>query len=420
MNGRIGYASKTLGLPDARMKALTLKTFSKERFVNTVESNLSSLEAVLDYCNKNNIRLFRISSDIIPFGSSPVNEIDWPLLFKKRLANIGSRAKEYNIKLSMHPGQYTVLNSPNLDVANRAVEDLRYHALFLDALGMGGDAKIILHVGGLYGDKQAAIKRFLERYSSLEKGIKKRLVIENDDKLFTAQDVLAISSACGAPVVFDVLHHRLKKEDSGISELECIDRAKKTWKPEDGRQKIHYSQQACGKRAGSHSATIGLDEFLSFVKSLENRQLDIMLEVKDKNISAIKCINALDTSATVTQLEQEWARYKYVVLEHDQAAYQQIRQLLKDKNEFPVLMFYRVIEAALLRPATIGTAQNAIHHVWGYVSPFATKRESSSFETLMERFRNNLTGIDSVKKRLHVLAEKYGQEYLLKSYFFDL
>lgn len=416
----IGYASKTLALPEGKMRSITKKHATDEALASVVEHNLEALDAVLDYCADNAIQLFRISSDFIPFGSSPVNQLDWVALFSDKLRALGNKACANNIRLSMHPGQYTVLNSPDDSVAKRAVADLAYHASLLDALNTDASAKIVLHIGGMYGNRQEAMSRFVERFSLLPDSIRRRLVVENDDRLFTADNALSISHACNIPLVFDVLHHRLNHETNSPSELFFIDAAKETWSEEDGCQKIHYSQQALGKRAGSHSETINLDAFLEFIDCLQGRSPDIMLEVKDKNLSAVKCSASLDPRKKMHTLEREWGRYKYSVLEHDQAIYKEIRALLKDKESYPVRSFYHLVEQALEKPASKGSAVNAAQHVWGYVSNLVDNREKASFMRILERYENDQAELEQMKRYLQVLSERYNQAYLTHSYYFTL
>jgi UV DNA damage endonuclease len=161
-------------------------------------------------------------------------------------------------------------------------------------MGMDASNKIILHIGGIYGDKPAAIERFKSNYVALEERIKARLIIENDDKCYTAEEVLAIGQELKIPVVFDNLHHAINPSSKSQSIKEWIAACSKTWRKKDGAQKIHYSQQAQCKRAGSHSETIDLPIFLRLYKTLPSLDLDIMLEVKDKNVSALKCIRAIE------------------------------------------------------------------------------------------------------------------------------
>lgn len=116
--------------------------------------NLAALERMIDYNRKNDIKLFRISSDLIPFGSSPINALAWPEI-RKTFDRIGAKIRKNGIRVSLHPGQYTVLNSPTEDVGERAIADLIYHDKILAALGTDTTNKIVLHVGGIYGDKRS-------------------------------------------------------------------------------------------------------------------------------------------------------------------------------------------------------------------------------------------------------------------------
>lgn len=299
----IGYACITIGVSGVKQRTCTLKNATNDLLLSLIQSNLESLDRILDYNIQNGIKLFRISSGIIPFGSHSVNTLKWWEIFKDKLKKVGNKALNNGIRLSMHPGQYTVLNSPNETVATRAVEDLLYHARLLDSMGLGKEHKIILHIGGTYGEKAEAVKRFIRQYHDLNENIKRRLVIENDDRQYDISDVLAIGVSEGIPVVFDNLHH-LVNPDNTRSEIEWIAACRDTWKTEDGPQKLHYSQQDEGKRSGSHSATLNVDDFLQFYTCLPEQNVDIMVEVKDKNLSAIKCINAI-SSPKIKRLEKE-------------------------------------------------------------------------------------------------------------------
>ncbi|MFA9422661.1 MAG: UV DNA damage repair endonuclease UvsE, partial [Sedimentibacter sp.] len=184
----IGYACLTIGVQNTNMKSCMIKNVNEKKLVELIQHNLNSLENIIDYNVKNHIKLFRISSDLIPFGSNLVNDIPWWDIFEYQLQTIGKKIEQSNIRVSMHPGQYTVLNSPNTLVSAKAMDDLDYHAKVLDSLGVDSRHKIILHIGGIYNEKNHAIKRFLLNYEKLNETVKKRLVIENDDKCYNIQD----------------------------------------------------------------------------------------------------------------------------------------------------------------------------------------------------------------------------------------
>ncbi|HZK29064.1 MAG TPA: UV DNA damage repair endonuclease UvsE [Clostridia bacterium] len=416
---RIGYACLTVGVANTQLRACALKNANQTMLGELTRSNLAALDHMLDYNTQNGIQFLRVSSDIVPFASHPDVEFSWDKLFRDRLVSLGEKAREAGIRLSMHPGQYTVLNSPHEDVVNRAVMDLTYHCHFLDALGMGKECKIILHVGGAYGNKQAALKRFRDNYKMLDPSIRQRLVIENDDKIYNIDEVLQLGQTLSIPVVFDNLHNAVHPSGQEKQAREWIELCRKTWKTSDGSQKIHYSQQADGKRPGSHSDTISVRAFVSFASQLADG-CDVMVEVKDKNLSAVKCLLATATRGKIEKLEEEWARYKYAVLERSSQNYGAIRLLLKDKTSYPVLEFYDLVEEAMRMSPDPGKAENAALHVWGYFKDKASAHEKRRFESLLNQYRNGSPTRLSLKRYLYKLAEKYHQAYLLQSlYFFE-
>lgn len=415
---RIGYACLTVGVRGTGMRTCTMKNATEEKLLEIIGHNLDSLENMIDYNAKNGILLFRISSDLIPFGSSPVNRLPWEMVFRERFQAIGEKIKRRGIRVSMHPGQYTVINSADEDVARRAFEDLRYHNLVLDSLGAGPESKIVIHVGGVYGEREESLKRFADRYRSLDDSIRDRLVIENDERSYNIGHVLEAALTLGIPAVFDNLHNAVNPSEAGGSDVMWIDECSKTWKPRDGSQKIHYSQQNHSKRRGSHSDSVRIGEFLEFYGSLGSRELDIMLEVKDKNLSAIKCINAVSEKKSMRALELEWSRYKYLVLEKSPAVYLQIRQLLKDKKSYPAVRFYRLIEEAAAAESTKGSSLNAMQHVWGYFKDVSTESEKKRYLRLTGDFGSGKASEKAVKAFLLRMAEKYGEKYLLDSYYF--
>lgn len=415
----IGFACLTVGVQNTDFKSCILKNCDKEKFLSVVDNNLKSLTNILDYNQKNRIKLFRISSDLIPFGSScNIPESSWDKIFSSQFEEIGEKIKKYGIRVSLHPGQYTVLNSPNLDVVSRAIEDLKYHCKILDLMGLDSKNKIILHIGGIYGDKALAVNRFKENYLALDDYIKSRLVIENDDKLFNIEDVLSIGNSLNIPVVYDNLHNLCNKINDS-SDASWINEASKTWGQKDGKQKIHYSQQSDIKRMGAHSETINVVDFLEFYNSLSNKNIDIMLEVKDKNISAIKCINSLETNNVSKHLDIDWSRYKYLVLERSEKIYLEIRQLLKDKTNISAVDFYCLIDKALSLSENRGQVVNAVQHVWGYFKEKTSEKEKVAFLNAVKEYQEGRLSVNILKKKLYNLSLKNKENYLLDSYYFN-
>ena len=415
----IGYACITLGLPGVEMKNCIMKNADEERLMSLIGHNLDSLSSIIDYNIQNDIGMFRMSSDLIPFGSSLAKELDWENVYSETLSEIKNKIKNAGMRVSMHPGQYTVLNSPTELVVERAINDLDYHTKVMDCLELGAEHKIIIHLGGAYGDKEQAKKRFVLRYNELSSAVKSRLVLENDDKLFNIEDVLETAFLTGMPVVYDNLHNALNPADKFYKDIEWVNKCAATWTKKDGPQKVHYSQQHPDKKPGSHSETIAIDTFLEFYQQLTGMNIDIMLEVKDKNLSAIKCINCV-TNKGINKLETEWAHYKYFILERSPEHYNAIRKLLKDKSTYPALEMYRMIEMSLRTPITNSNAINTAQHVWGYLKDKASEAERKRFQNALQRLECGEGEVQSIKNILFAMARKYKENYLLNSYYFYL
>lgn len=416
----IGYACLTVGVEGTQFKTLTSKNATPEKITEIIAHNLDALEAIIDYNGKNGLRLFRITSDLIPLATLLINSVPWATLFKDKFAAIGEKIKKTHQRVSMHPGQYTVLNSPDGNVVKRAIEDLEYHATILELLGCDQTSKIILHVGGAYGDKTTAMERFKTSYATLSARVKKHLVIENDDRVYTIEEVVTLGEALHIPVVYDNLHDAVNPSPHHGEPISYwVNRAKNTWTKEDGRQKTHYSQQDSTKHLGAHSPTIDLDVFMQYVKSLGRTDIDFMLEVKDKNISALKCHNAFRPDQKIINLENEWVRYKYLILAKSPKNYQLIRTLLNDKRSYPVEIFYRLVDEALNTPSDFGHEVNALEHIWGYFKTCAAEKERRRFEKLLEDFKTTGTSLNSLKNHLYKLATIHHENYLLQSYYFN-
>ncbi len=413
----IGYACLAIAVPGSDIKGCTLKNATEERLLSLIGHNLDSLERMIDYNVNNGIKLFRISSDLIPFGSSLAAELPWQQIYAEKLSDISNQITRAGMRVSMHPGQYTVLNSPANSVVERAVQDLNYHTKVLDSLGLGPEHKLVLHLGGVYRDKSQAKNRFVSNFKGLDSRVQNRLVLENDGVMFNIVDVLETAAAVDVPVVYDNLHNAVNPADIDRNDLDWIRLCLTTWRKGDGLQKIHYSQQHSEKRPGAHSESINIDTFLEFYRQLSGMDLDVMLEVKDKNISALKCINCVSNTG-IGMLEAEWARYKYCVLERSPEIYNAVRRLLRDKGAYPALEMYRMIEEAFSMPVVAGNAVNAAQHVWGYFKDKASQTENKRFQNLLQKFVSGEAGIQPVKNNLLTLARKYAEDYLLNGYYF--
>jgi UV DNA damage endonuclease len=189
----------------------------------------------------------------------------------------------------MHPDQFTLINSIREEIFERSRLELKYHAEVLDLMNLDFSAKVQIHVGGAYSDKPKSLERFVKRFGDLESSIRRRIVIENDDKLYDAGDCLKINAETRIPVLFDVFHHRLCNKTQ-LSD-DYFERLVQTWDSgKDGLPMVDYSSQKPGGLAMQHADRLDLEDFDMFLKSTERFDFDVMLEIKDKEKSALKAI----------------------------------------------------------------------------------------------------------------------------------
>jgi UV DNA damage endonuclease len=258
------------------------------------------LNQILKYNVKNNLLFFRISSDLIPFASHPICELNWCKHFQTEFVQIGDFIKKHNIRISMHPDQFVILNSPNSKIVENSINELKYRCRVLDEMGLDATAKVQIHVGGVYGNKVEAINRFTRIFNDssrlIDNALKKRLVIENDDRLYSLKDCLSINQETSIPIVFDSFHHELLNNEEPIRI--ALEKAMSTWKmSRDGFPIVDYSSQNSVKgkenkrRKGKHAERIDLILFKKFLEETQNLDFDIMLELKDKEKSALKALD---------------------------------------------------------------------------------------------------------------------------------
>lgn len=217
-------------------RTMTLATFKKladreaglRRLTRIAEENLHNTLRLLKHCKYMDVKVYRLTSKLIPLAThedladwSPYEEL------APRFAEVGAFAKENGMRLSFHPDHFTVLSTPREEVLRKSKIDLEHHVRLLELMGLDERAMCNIHVGGSYGDKQAAGERFLRNFAGLDERIRNRLTLENDDKTFTAAETLAIAEQAGAPMVLDIHHHAVN--NAGEKAEELWPRIKATW-----------------------------------------------------------------------------------------------------------------------------------------------------------------------------------------------
>lgn len=286
---RVGYACVNTQLPSPA-RTTRLANATPERLRELTAANLDALEAILQWNEEQGIQVFRLTSNLVPFASHMANDLPWWDEFEVRLAAIGRLMKQMEARVSTHPAQYIVLSSERADVVSAAVAELEYHARLLRAFRLDASHKIVLHMSGRPVD--ATVVRFKEGFARLSADARSRLVIENDER-WTLAKVLAACEPLGVPVVFDAFHHELAPSLDGSGFRHPVLRASETWRAWDGRQEVHFSTQAPGRRPGAHAESLDDSAFSAFVDEVGDLPLDCVLEVKDKEQSTLRALGLL-------------------------------------------------------------------------------------------------------------------------------
>jgi UV DNA damage endonuclease len=299
---RLGFAVKVLG--DGGLPSHDTRRWASGPHLR---QSLAHATAILDHLERHDIRMYRLPTALAPYASHP----DLPQFHDQvrecepELAQFGARARARDIRLSTHPGQYTVLNSERPDVRAAAIAELEVQAALLDAMGLGPEAVVVLHIGGTSGGVDASLDRFLAGFETLSEPARTRLVVENDDRAFALCDVLRVAERAGVRVVWDILHHRCH-DPARMSNRDALAAALATWPPAQ-TPKIHFSSprldvEVRSVRSGrrverrlvlpqlrAHADLIDPIGFEGFLRdALAGRDFDIMLEAKAKDVALLR------------------------------------------------------------------------------------------------------------------------------------
>jgi UV DNA damage endonuclease len=282
------------------LRALIIEHFKEisklagiEKIKELVIKNLEDGIKLLEWNKENNIYVMRLSSEIFPHKTNPKiigYDYDFAIPYLKKL---GSLANHFKHRLTFHPGQFNVIGTADERIFKQTLLELKHHADLLDLMEMGKDSVMVIHGGGVYGDKEKTIKRWIENFNRLPVNVQSRLVLENCEKSYNIEDCLYISSKVNIPVVFDTHHydcynilhpdHRLKQASDYIPDI------LKTWTKRGIRPKFHVSEQAEGGRVGKHSDYIeNLPTYLLEIPKKYNLGIDIMIEAKMKEQAILK------------------------------------------------------------------------------------------------------------------------------------
>ncbi|WP_282939391.1 UV DNA damage repair endonuclease UvsE [Paenibacillus sp. RC67] len=320
---RLGYVAMSMLVSNASpSKTMTATNFNKlgdkaaaiRKLERIAMENIHNTLRLLKHNRAYDIAMYRCSSKLIPLiGHESLEGWDPMPVLRDSFIELGSYAREHAMRLSFHPDHFTVLSTPREVVLHNSLADLDRHVGMLEAMGLDESAKCNIHVGGTYGNKATASKRFIERFTNLTDRIRHRITLENDDKTFTALETLQICEEVGAPMVLDIHHHQVNHEEGKGNAAELWPRILQTWRNEKAQgsdqplpPKIHVSSPKNDKDPRSHADFIDAPALLAFLRSIAplTPRLDVMIEAKKKDEALFKLMKDLSQQAEVTVLNQ--------------------------------------------------------------------------------------------------------------------
>lgn len=304
---RLGIPVKVIGAP---LRAYDSRRWPQEPHLSV---SLAYLRDLFNYLHQHEIGLYRLAGQLAPYLTHP----DLPHFHRQleecanELAALGDLARQYQLRLSLHPAFYVQLNSPDATQVARAQTELCAAAALLDHFGLGKEAIIVVHVGSAFGDPTAGRTRFVNAYTRLPAAVRARLALENDDRTYCISDLYWIHKRTGIRLVLDALHHRCHNP-THMPPVEALALALGSWPP-DEQPKIHFSSPRTELRRSvrkgelhlqlplpnQHSDFIHPFEFIDFLQGAREAGLptfDIMLEAKAKELALVR-------------LRQQMARY---------------------------------------------------------------------------------------------------------------
>lgn len=296
-NLRLGYAcintylqkKNIISSRTARLK--TIKTAGIDLLKELSSENVKDTMKILEWNLENKIYVFRISSEICPHAANPqvARPKGWPYkttydlkFLEPKFKEIGNFARKHGMRLTMHPGQTNNLGTPHDHVLESTQADLHMHTEILDMIDPGCEMGcfMIIHGGGAYGDKANTLIRWRKNFLQLPQRIQRRIVLENDDRTYTVDDLLPLCLDLNIPLLFDTFHYELNHTNESLR-IQMVSIVR-TWRKRKWRLKLHISEQdPHSNHKGSHSQLV--EEIPKYVFQLAKQvPLDLMVEAKGK------------------------------------------------------------------------------------------------------------------------------------------
>jgi UV DNA damage repair endonuclease len=230
---------------------------AEEKLWDLMKQNIEATRKLVERVGTldENLRMVRLSSDILPVYTEPVWSSFWRLpdvrtYCEREFRKVGDLARKAGVRLSMHPGQFTVLASDNPDIVDRSIDEFEYHTDMVRWLGYGQtfqDFKINVHIAG-----RAGPEGIRSAYRRLSPEARNCITIENEENAWGLDDCLSLSDLL--PIVLDVHHHWVREGEYLDPSDARVSRVLDSWR--NVRPTMHYSQSREDVLAGHCPNTV--------------------------------------------------------------------------------------------------------------------------------------------------------------------
>ena len=274
----------------------TLATDGRREYLSAIaRANAIALAHAVERCHELGIGAFRINSQVVPLATHPhsgyaLEDLDQGDVIASAFRAAGDLARARDVRLSFHPDQFIVLNSEREEVVRSSLQELEFQAGIAELVGAD---VLCLHAGGATGGVPAALARFERGLDRLSDRARRRLAVENDDRLFTVRDLLPLCNRTGVPLVYDVHHHRCNPD--GLDADEATALAAATWR---GREPyMHLSSPRDGWGAPNPRPHAAYVDPADVPASWLGRRITVDVEAKDKERAVLQIMSRLEQVA---------------------------------------------------------------------------------------------------------------------------
>jgi UV DNA damage endonuclease len=260
--------------------------YSEQKIQETYRNNVDQHIKIVPELVKNNIKSFRMTSNMLPLYEfcHSIAHSDESLIAKFK--KLGNMFKENGIRVTCHPGQFTVISSDEDRIVQNSIRELEYHAWMFDQMGFERSPHYAINI---HGGKSDRTSKLIDVYKTLPDSVKSRLTLENDESSYDPRELLYVSEQTGVPVVLDTHHYTFNT--GGMTIEEAFNETLATWGKHKPLQ--HLSNTEIGMENGSFTERRKHSDYIHSVPQLQleyvlNDLIDIDIEAKAKNLALLE------------------------------------------------------------------------------------------------------------------------------------